>query len=113
MDNDCPVTVQYEKAVHNLRVSRERILDQKAALPRIIRSAQVPYWQGRVLKAYLASLYWNMKERRLTTAISRALSAVRILLSVRLAWLHYEFWQALRDSQVPATAHRILDTTRT
>lgn len=104
-------TVNYEKAVNNLRISRERVLDQKAALPRMIQSAQGPYWQGRVLKAYLASLYWNTRERRLMTAISRALSIMRILLSIRLAWLHPDFWQALRDSQVPATAQRVLNST--
>lgn len=84
--------------LHSQKMSqwaRESILDQPGAFERLHQSAKTSYWQGRIVRAYTTSLYWNLERRRLYTAMSRAVSSVR---GMMLAWrylLSPKFWQAL------------------
>jgi glycosyltransferase involved in cell wall biosynthesis len=105
-------TQSYGPAVDLLRVSRERVLDHKRVLIRLAGSASSPYWRGRNVKAYLASAFWNIKSRRLMKAVSRLIGAALSSLSAGTAVFNTDFWQALRDSQVPATAQRTLKDQR-
>ena len=98
----------YGPAVAILRASRERVLDQRPAFVRLARSAQEPYWHGRNVKSYLASSLWNAKARRPAKATSRLLCSVCSALLAGAALLDRDFWQALCDSQVPATTQRAL-----
>lgn len=101
-------SLNYGPAVDLMRVSREKVLDHKRALFTLTRSASSPYWQGRNVKAYLASVFWNVKSRRLMKAVSRLIGGALSMLWVGPGIFRKEFWQALRDSQVPATAQRVL-----
>lgn len=105
-------TTRYEAAVENLRVSREAMLDSPAAWTRLRASATTPYWRGRNLKAYMASTLWNLKGRRWSTAVSRTLYTGLALLAAAPFVLSDDFWQALKDTQVPATADRAMERHR-
>lgn len=104
-------SLDYNPAVAFLRASREQILDQKGAFYRLTQSAREPYWRSRNVKAYAASVWYNLKDRRLSRAISRFIGLMLATFAARTALFHSDFWQALRDSQVPATAQRCLVTT--
>lgn len=105
-------TTPYEAAVENLRVSREAMLEAPAAWTRLRASATMPYWRGRNLKAYMASTLWNLKARRWSTALSRTLYTGLTTLAAGPSWLNRDFWQALKDTQVPATADRAMEQHR-
>lgn len=101
-------TTPYEKVVENLRISREAMLDAPGAWTRLYHSAQTPYWRGRNLKAYMASTLWNLKSRRWTTALSRSLYAAATFLAAGTSLIDQDFRQAIKDTQVSATADRAM-----
>lgn len=101
-------TTPYEVAVKNHRASRELMLDAPAAWTRLRTSSTTPYWRGRNLKAYLASVIWNLRAHRWAVAFSRALYTGATVLAAGPALIDRDFWQALKDSQVPATADRAM-----
>lgn len=101
-------SVDYGPAVTFLRTSRENILDQRHVFVMLIQSAKTPYWRGRNVKAYLASIKWNMKNKRPMKIMSRSFGLMLMTLFSGSAILYPDFWQAMRDSQVPASMQRSL-----
>lgn len=57
------------------RWGREKALREPAAYHRLRGSANSAFLKGRVCRAYLASLVWNLKNKDLLTASSRTISA--------------------------------------
>lgn len=53
----------------------ERILDQPDALRRMLSSARSPYWLGHVVRTYLGSILWNLRQGQVLMAGSRFLLA--------------------------------------
>lgn len=86
------------------RVSREKMLDVPGAPKRLYKSARTRsrfrnYWHGRLVWCYLASLYWNIKHKRVATAMSRLTFAVLFLsLSARF-FLSKFFWLGIVGRQ--------------
>lgn len=103
-------TVDYARhAVESLRASREHMLSQPGVFRRVVASANTPYWWARVVKAYAASVYWNLKHRRLWTAVSRAFYLLMAAALAVPSTVHADFWRGLADTQVPATFQRALE----
>lgn len=100
----------YGPAIAFLRTSREQILNQRGAFLRVVHSAREPYWRGRNVKAYAASTWFNVRIGQPLRAISRLIGLLLSVLAARSALFDSDFWYALRDSQVPATAQRVLST---
>jgi glycosyltransferase involved in cell wall biosynthesis len=93
---DTTSTTNYDDLVQQNRRSREKILDLPGAYPRIRSSAQgAPYWRGRIAYYYLASVRWNLKQRRLTRAASRAIYFLRTLASPGSHWVSPAFWRGV------------------
>jgi glycosyltransferase involved in cell wall biosynthesis len=69
-------TTDYGQHAQNSRWAREKIIDAEDAFARMRTSASSPFWHGRMLRVYLTSLVWNLKQRRFFTAASRLLHAV-------------------------------------
>jgi glycosyltransferase involved in cell wall biosynthesis len=90
------------------RWSRDRVLAERGSLRRLRGSAHSPYWRGRILQAYAAAAHWNWKRGSYAAGASRALLAGLSLALAGPALLSQDYWQALRDDQVPFSAARML-----
>lgn len=60
------------------RQGREKALNQPGALARVRAAKSSPYWQGRVARAYLSSMVWNIRNPSLWRAVQRAVAAARL-----------------------------------
>ena len=77
------------------RWAREAILNEPGAFARMRDSAHNSYWRGRIVRAYVTSVVWNLQHKRLFTAASRAIFS---LSSLALAGRHLfsaDFWRAV------------------
>jgi glycosyltransferase involved in cell wall biosynthesis len=96
-------TTHQTRAQEHGRWAREAILDKPGVFTRMRASAGNSYWAGRIVRAYLTSMVWNLQRRRLFTAISRAMYGG---LGVMLAgWQIFsgEFWRAVIKSYISQT----------
>lgn len=105
-------SISYDSAVENLRVSREAVLEADGAWARLRSSSDTPYWRGRNLKAYMASARWNLGSHRWSTVLSRSFYSAATFITAGPAVMKTEFWKALKDTQVPATADRVFQEHR-
>ena len=86
----------YAQSPAYTRRGRELILNERGVLPRLIASANTSYLWGRIVRLYLTSMWWNLRQRRLFTAASRFLFA---LTGVTLSGRHLinkNYWLALK-----------------
>ena len=77
-------------------MSRDIVLSQKGAFSRMRRSATDAYWAGKVVRAYLTCVHFNMKERQFSVAFSRGWSALAGLLLAGPRVFQPTFWRAIR-----------------
>lgn len=78
-----------------IRTEREFVLDQSGAFTRLHVGANTAYWSGRLLRIYLTSALWNLKKRRVTTAVSRTAYGFVSLFTAGLGVFKPDFWSAL------------------
>jgi glycosyltransferase involved in cell wall biosynthesis len=76
------------------RWARERTLEAPGVFSRMLDSATSSYWHGRILRAYLTSMIWNLQRRRMLTAASRLLYGLASLPPAGLGLGSTHFWQA-------------------
>lgn len=88
------------------RQSREKALNLPGALSRAMDSTMscrwhgrtdVPYWRGRVSRAYLASMFWNFRRRNYLSALSRGGS---LLVTAGFQWRSRNFWMGIRNVDI-------------
>ena len=77
------------------RWAREKILDAPDAFYRLQDKATIGNWRGRFSRIYLTSTIWNLRNKRMLMAISRAFCSIRTLLTARSSLLSISFWDAL------------------
>lgn len=89
-------TTNQLKVRHDTRYARETILNAAGVYQRFWQSAGSPYWRGRIIRVYLTSAYWNLKNHRFFSAASRLLYGSRAMfLSIFSSGFKREFWQAI------------------
>ena len=88
-------STDYARGRELIRPHREFVLDQKRAFTRQRAGATTAYWSGRLLRIYATSVVWNLKERRATTAVSRATYGFASLVAANLDVCRPDFWSAL------------------
>lgn len=88
-------TTNYAVGLRRGRREREKVLNESDAFSRMRQSARSGYWHGRIVRTYLFSTIWNIRQRRGFTAISRATSALVALLLAGRYLFAAEFWQAV------------------
>jgi glycosyltransferase involved in cell wall biosynthesis len=107
-------TTDHERHPAQSRWARERILNQPGVLARMRASAGSSYWQGRILRAYLTSLAWNVRRRRLLVAASRAACGLAGLALAGRRALSPAFWRAAtRPHASEAFAEGLREANRT
>lgn len=86
-------TTDWSKLPEYNRLGREKALRLPGAFSRLHASANTSYWSGRVSRAYLASMVWNLKRKDVITAMSRAISGLSIT-----NWhiISPDYWRGLR-----------------
>jgi hypothetical protein len=88
------------------RRSREKTISSDLAFRRLIDSARSSssrsnYWFGKVIYFYLASLKWNLQNRKLFTTISRAAHLLSGLAAAGPRLLTSEFWGGVLRPHYP------------
>ncbi len=102
-------TTNYDQHPDRSRWARELILDSSAPLfNRFRTSATSEYWQGRIVRAYLTSMVWNLQHKRLWTAVSRAAYGFFNLVLAGLSTFTQNFWRAVLKPYSSETFNREL-----
>lgn len=103
---DVGSTTDYENLFIQNRQSRENALGMFGAFSRMRSSVSnsLPdssYWYGRIVYYYIASFRRNIREKRLFSAVSRAIyAAVGFIISGRHIF-HPHFWRGLLKPHIP------------
>lgn len=86
-------TTDWTRLAEADRMGREKALAAAGAVARLWDSAPSAFRSGRVCRAYLASAQWNLRRRRIATAVARAAVA-----GIFARWLVIlpGFWRGLR-----------------
>jgi glycosyltransferase involved in cell wall biosynthesis len=88
------------------RWARENILDTPRTYQRLKDKANNNYWHGRLSRIYLTSTVWNLRNRRLTTALSRAISTLRSLFLAKSSLFSAGYWAAVAKPYQSSTFAR-------
>jgi glycosyltransferase involved in cell wall biosynthesis len=101
-------STNYMRGPEDTKYSRDKILANPGAFKRLFESARTDYWYGRNLRVYLSTLSWNLKKKRLFTALSRmAYCLLCSLYSVKQI-VTKEYWQGFSAHHVPNTLHFVM-----
>lgn len=93
-------------ARYDSRMGREAILQMPGVFKHMHGSATSSSWYGRMVRIYITSAIWNIRRKRLFTALSR-LCWVMVSLSLGLAGvLSPGFWHALTHAYQSETFAR-------
>jgi glycosyltransferase involved in cell wall biosynthesis len=96
-------TTNYTNLHQQSLVSREQILNMPGAFSRMQTSAKSReqnqgYWHGRITWIYLGSIIWNLRRKKLLTAISRGFYS---LLSIATKYIFsQDYWRGAAQPHV-------------
>jgi hypothetical protein len=102
-------STNYMRAPDDIRYSRDQVLKEPGAFRRMLRSADSDYWHGRILRVYLSTVPFNLRHRRLFTAMSRAISTVAWFALAGPHALSPGFWQGAKAHHSPDTLHFVME----
>lgn len=91
-------TTDYARAAQNTRRARELVLSESGAFARMFSSASSNYWHGRVVRAYLSSLFWNLRRGHIFVAVGRAVMGLASLVLAAPHLISRRFWHAVARS---------------
>jgi glycosyltransferase involved in cell wall biosynthesis len=75
--------------------SRDNILSESGSFGRMLSSATTPYWRGKMVRAYLTCVVWQMRKRNPIEVFRRAYCAVAGLALSFFSLFSRDFWNAL------------------
>ena len=99
-------TTNYVKHPELSRWAREKILDDAGAFVRMKDGANSGFWFGKLLRIYVTSAVWNMRQKRMFTALSRLIYGLIAILLSNFRVLTRDFWSALLRSYQSPTFER-------
>lgn len=102
-------STNYQRAPDDIRRSRDQVLAEPGSFRRLRASADSSYWSGRILRVYLSTVPWNLRQGRPFTAMSRAVSSVAWLVLVVPRALSPGFWEGARAHHARGTLHFIME----
>jgi len=98
-------TSDYDNAPDYVRQGRDNTLSEPGAFTRMQKSATSSFWHGRIFHAYLTSLILNLRQRKLFSAMSRAMFAMISLIVAGPHIISSDFWRAIRTHHVARDFH--------
>jgi len=96
-------TTDYDHHPEMSRWAREIILNLPGVFTRMRTSATSSYWHGRIVRAYLTSMVWNLQRKHLFRAASRAIFGCAELVLASPHFLSPSFWRAVTRPYVSET----------
>jgi glycosyltransferase involved in cell wall biosynthesis len=84
-----------KRAPEYSRWAREKILSEPNVFSRLRTSSTAPRWDGRITRIYATSVIWNLRHKRLFTALSRGAYAAASLLLAGRSLLVGEYWSSV------------------
>lgn len=78
------------------RRGREKALNAPQAFQRLTTSAKSGYWKGRVTRACVASMMWNLKHKNLFVALVRLIQSLSF---TGLPAFSQEYWKGIRQTR--------------
>jgi len=96
-------TTDYDRHPQISRWARESILDSPGVFTRMRTSANSSYWWGRISRAYLTSVIWNLRHKRVLSAASRMVYALAGLALAGSHLLSSSFWRAVAKPYASST----------
>jgi len=93
--NRADTTTVYSRANDLSVFSRDNIFDEDGAFDRIWSSAKTSYWRGRLVRAYLTCVLWNLRRWKLARASARTSRAVLGVIYSFKDVASRDFWHAL------------------
>jgi glycosyltransferase involved in cell wall biosynthesis len=89
---DAGSTTDYNRHPEVSRLAREKILDQPGVFPRMRAGADSSFWLGKLLRIYLTSAVWNLRQKQFSAVGSRFMLGLRVILHSGLKTLSKGFW---------------------
>lgn len=102
-------STNYLRAPEDVKYSRDLILSQPGVFQRLRVSAGSNYWHGRNLRVYLSTISWNIKRKRLFTALSRVLYSLALFALSLPRVFSRQYWSGFRAHHVPDTLHFVME----
>jgi hypothetical protein len=99
-------TIAYIHRSGASRWARERILNASGIHARIASSAVSHSWKGRMLRVYLTSVIWNLKEWQLFMVLSPIYFSLISLLRSEMSLFSKHFWFAITKRHGSLTFER-------
>lgn len=75
--------------------SIDLILDEKKTFTRMLTSARNQYWRGKMVRTYLLSMVWNVRNGRLLKACNRASKAAASMILSAAHIFSIVFWKSI------------------
>lgn len=88
-------TTDYGRSRRLIQSTREFVLDQPGVFTRLRAGMTSAYWAGRLSRIFLTSAFWNLRDWRITTAVSRTAFGLASVLTSGFRMLAPDFWSAL------------------
>jgi glycosyltransferase involved in cell wall biosynthesis len=106
-------STDYLRAAEDTKRSRNAVLNEQGVFRRLLSSAHTSdspkYWNGRILRIYLSTVYFNLSHRRLFSAMSRGIFSFAWILLSGWGTFSQEFWRGVKAHHVPDTLHFIME----
>ncbi len=93
-------STNYRHATIQSVESRKDILEKPGSFRRMRLSAGTPYWKGRMVRAYLTCVVWNLTAFRPFMALGHLGGAAAAALLRPADWVKKDFWRAVCRSHV-------------
>jgi glycosyltransferase involved in cell wall biosynthesis len=101
-------STNYMRGPADTKYSRDLVISKPGTLRRFKSSARSSFWHGRTFRVYLSTVIWNLKNKRLFSALSRLLHGLAFLgLSIRYL-LTRDYWAGLTAHHVPDSLHFVI-----
>ncbi len=101
-------STNYQRAPEDTKTSRDLILSKPNAFQRLLASADSGYWYGRTLRVYMSTIAWNVKHRRIFTALSRLIYSLALCMLSLKHFFSREYWLGVKADHAPQTLHFVM-----
>ena len=88
-------TTNYRQGRASNIESIELMLDEKGSFTRMLRSARDPYWRGKMVRTYILSMVWNVRNGRLLKGFSQASKAAASMILFAAHSCSLVFWKSV------------------
>lgn len=111
--NTWDTSTNYLRAAEDTKRSRNMVLNEPGVFGRLSSSVRnsenLNYWNGRILRVYLSTVYFNLSHQRLFTAMSRGFFSLAWLFLAGWGIFSRDFWRGVKAHHVPETLHFIME----